>query len=58
MAASAGVYFTINHIAAVIIPALLGIVWVWSSTLVSLLEQGCPVLTSAVSEYSIQTSSR
>ena len=34
IASSAGVSFTINHIAAVIIPAALGIVWIWSHTLV------------------------
>jgi len=34
MAASAGVSFTINHIAAVIIPAALGMVWIWSNSIV------------------------
>ncbi|MDP6916884.1 MAG: MFS transporter [SAR86 cluster bacterium] len=34
MASSAGVSFTINHIAAVVIPAALGAVWIWSHTLV------------------------
>ncbi len=34
IASSAGVSFTINHIAAVVIPAALGIVWMWSHTLV------------------------
>lgn len=34
IASSAGVSFTINHIAAVVIPAVLGIVWMWSHTLV------------------------
>lgn len=34
IASSAGVSFTINHIAAVVIPAALGIVWIWSHTLV------------------------
>ena len=34
IASSAGVSFTINHIAAVIIPAALGIVWIWSHALV------------------------
>ena len=34
MASSAGVSFSINHIAAVIIPALLGLVWIWSHSLV------------------------
>ncbi len=34
MASTAGVSFTINHIAAVVIPAVLGVVWIWSHTLV------------------------
>ncbi|WP_342806567.1 MULTISPECIES: MFS transporter [Alteromonadaceae] len=34
IASTAGVSFTINHIAAVVIPALLGIVWLTSPTLV------------------------
>ena len=34
IAATAGVSFTINHIAAVFIPALLGLVWLYSTTLV------------------------
>jgi len=34
MASSAGVSFTINHVAAVVIPAALGMVWIWSHSLV------------------------
>ncbi|HIA96402.1 MAG TPA: MFS transporter [Gammaproteobacteria bacterium] len=34
IASSAGVSFTINHIAAVVIPAALGLIWIWSHTLV------------------------
>jgi hypothetical protein len=34
MASSAGVSFTISHIAAIVIPAALGLVWVWSTALV------------------------
>jgi predicted MFS family arabinose efflux permease len=34
MASTAGVSFTINHIAAVVIPALLGLIWLSSPTLV------------------------
>ena len=30
LASTAGVSFTINHIAAVILPALLGVLWLWS----------------------------
>ena len=34
IASSAGVSFSINHIAAVFIPAALGMVWIWSHSLV------------------------
>ena len=34
IASTAGVSFTINHIAAVVIPAALGMVWIWSHSLV------------------------
>ena len=34
MASNAGVSVTINHIAAVIVPAVLGLVWIWSHSLV------------------------
>ena len=37
MASTAGVSFTINHIAAVVIPALLGVVWITSPTSVFLI---------------------
>ena len=37
IASSAGVSFTINHIAAVVVPAILGIVWMVSSTAVFLI---------------------
>ena len=40
MAGTAGVSFTINHIAAVVIPALLGYVWLTSPALVFLLGAG------------------
>ena len=50
MAASAGVSFTINHIAAVIIPALLGIVWVWSSTLVFFIGAGFALCSLVLSQ--------
>lgn len=42
-ASSAGVSFTINHIAAVVIPALLGIVWVTSNAAVFLIGSGFAV---------------
>ena len=34
MASTAGVSFTISHIAAIVIPAALGLVWMWSHALV------------------------
>ena len=37
MASTAGVAFTINHIAAVFIPVLFGVVWLISPTLVFLM---------------------
>jgi hypothetical protein len=40
IASTAGVAFTINHIAAVVIPALLGIVWLTSPTLVFFIGAG------------------
>ena len=43
MASSAGVSFTINHIAAVIVPAALGIVWVISNAAVFLIGTGFAV---------------
>lgn len=43
IAATASVSFTINHIAAVIIPALLGLVWLVSSTAVFLVGVGFAV---------------
>jgi hypothetical protein len=42
-ASSAGVSFTINHIAAVVVPALLGLVWVNSNTAVFLIGTGFAV---------------
>lgn len=49
IASSAAVSFTINHIAAVVIPALLGLVWLTSPTLVFLIGAGfaaCSLLFS------------
>jgi MFS transporter len=40
MASTAGVSFTINHIAAVVIPALLGLIWLTSPTLVFVIGSG------------------
>ncbi|WJG09674.1 MFS transporter [Aliiglaciecola sp. LCG003] len=43
IAATAGVSFTINHIAAVVIPALLGVVWITSPQLVFYIGAGFAV---------------
>lgn len=45
MASTAGVSFTINHIAAVVIPALLGLVWMWSHELVFFIGAGFAALS-------------
>ena len=36
MASTAGVAFTINHIAAVVIPVVFGLIWLWSPAVVFL----------------------
>ena len=57
MASSAGVSFTINHIAAVIIPAALGMVWIWSHSLVFYIG-ACFALASLIaSQYIPKTPS-
>jgi hypothetical protein len=48
MASSAGVSFTINHIAAVIVPAALGLVWVQSNAAVFLIGTGFAVCSLAL----------
>jgi hypothetical protein len=48
MASSAGVSFTINHIAAVIVPAALGMVWVHSTAAVFLIGTGFAVCSLAL----------
>ena len=45
MASTAGVAFTINHIAAVVIPALFGLVWLVSPTVVFLMGAGMAVIS-------------
>jgi hypothetical protein len=50
LASSAGVSFTINHIAAVIVPAALGLVWVVSSSAVFLIGTGFAVCSLALSQ--------
>jgi predicted MFS family arabinose efflux permease len=45
MASTAGISFTINHIAAIVIPAALGLVWMWSTSLVFFIGAGFAVLS-------------
>ncbi|MGB2465019.1 MAG: MFS transporter [Porticoccaceae bacterium] len=45
MASTAGVAFTINHIAAVVIPALFGLVWLVSSAAVFLMGAGMALIS-------------
>lgn len=49
-ASSAGVSFTINHIAAVIIPAALGLVWIHSNAAVFLIGTGFAVCSLALAQ--------
>lgn len=49
-ASSAGVSFTINHIAAVVIPALLGVVWVTSSAAVFLIGTGFAICSLGLAQ--------
>lgn len=49
IAATAGVSFTINHIAAVFIPILLGLVWIHSATTVFLIGAGFACLSLLLS---------
>jgi hypothetical protein len=50
LASSAGVSFTINHIAAVIIPAALGLVWIVSNSAVFLIGTAFAVCSLALSQ--------
>ncbi|MFT5574117.1 MAG: putative MFS family arabinose efflux permease [Cryomorphaceae bacterium] len=50
IASTAGVAFTINHVAAVILPALLGLVWLQSNALVFLIGAGIAVLSLVLSQ--------
>jgi hypothetical protein len=49
IAATAGVGFTINHIAAMVLPALLGILWLISPTAVFLVGAAIAVLSLLLS---------
>jgi hypothetical protein len=50
IASSAGVSFTINHIAAVIVPAALGLVWMVSPTMVFLIGTGFAICSLILSQ--------
>ena len=50
IASTASVSFTINHIAAVVIPALLGMLWLYSNTLVFLIGTGFAVCSLIISQ--------
>ena len=50
LASSAGISFTINHIAAVIVPAALGLVWVVSNSAVFLIGTGFALCSLALSQ--------
>ena len=50
LASSAGVSFTVNHIAAVIVPAALGLVWVWSNSLVFYIGTGFAICSLALAQ--------
>lgn len=51
IASSSGVSFTINHIAAVILPAALGIVWMFNPSLVFYIGAGLALLSLLVSQF-------
>ena len=50
IASTAGVSFTINHIAAVVLPAALGLVWLYSHSLVFLVGAGIAVASLVLSQ--------
>lgn len=50
MASTAGVSFTISHIAAIVIPAALGLVWIWSHALVFFIGAGFAALSLLASQ--------
>jgi len=50
LASSAGVSFTINHIAAVVVPAALGLIWIQSSAAVFLIGTGFAVCSLILSQ--------
>ena len=50
IASTAGVSFTINHIAAVVIPAILGVIWITSPTAVFLVGTAFAVCSLVLSQ--------
>lgn len=50
IASTAGVAFTINHIAAVVLPMMLGLVWLYSNALVFLIGAGIAVMSLLLSQ--------
>ena len=50
IASTAGVSFTINHIAAVVLPALLGLVWLYDQSLVFFIGAAIAVLSLVLSQ--------
>lgn len=50
IASTAGVSFTINHVAAVVLPAALGLVWLYSHSLVFLIGAGIAVISLVLSQ--------
>ena len=50
LASSAGVSFTINHIAAVVVPVLLGMVWIYSTAAVFLIGTAFAICSLALSQ--------
>lgn len=49
IASASAVSFTINHIAAIFLPAILGILWLYSSTLVFIFGAGVAILSFSLS---------
>jgi hypothetical protein len=50
LASSAGVSFTINHIAAVVVPAVLGLIWIHSTAAVFLIGTGFAICSLLLSQ--------
>lgn len=50
MASTAGVSFSINHIAAVVLPFVLGLVWIYSPSLVFMVGAGIAVMSLILSQ--------